>query len=780
MIITFLLSLLCSTGWYYVKFNVNFTELLSSSVNKKVSIFEDRYYSRFNQSGYLSFNVSSKHNILTKEFLLKLWDLEQKLFSASTSYQYSSVSIYTIKDFCIPLLNRTLGTSCYYSSPTLFWDNREQLEHDPDILKTITLFKVGFCQQVIDVDSVFGGLSLTHNKYTFSNSASFIFYTQVSSGDDLKIQILEDLEYTFDRIIEKESVFYSNMTFSYITPSTFKRQVSSSANDMLVNLILCAVAFCLIPIIFVPHLNPNGNFISKLTRKVSIGLLITFNCVLSIFASVGFCTFFGVHVNPVSLQVIPFFIFGISADNAFLLISVYQGIPGTIEEKTRSCLRIVGYSLFCGQLETVLLISLCLIMEMNFLNDLCIDLIVAILFNAVFQLLSLLPFLNILNNTDNSIKDNEKHLEKVKKFLFRVFKLLQQNTMVRRGIVIVFGLLTIIFSIFAVTRSSIDVNLKTVYGNSDILSHIPVFLVLNNLPISEKNQTSLNLLGDESQFRSSLNWVQSLRLWMTFKSDAHIEEPYKSKGLIPPNIFVPYLNSFLDDRKSGGVCMKLNFHQNVSQIIGSVLVNTSGSLHEMYNNFKTAQASLESKDIDGFFFWPLYRFSVSMFDGLEMKYIIITITGNALVSALNFILNYNQKKLIFLSSVSMLSYQLIVIGIMAVSSIPLNPFTITNLIISIGVYIDFNNCVIMCIKYKSLICTSKEDPSSNQTISALVQSNYCLIWSFIGSISGLLFLIFGPIEILRLYFLNVYSIILAACMALNFLLISALILEFGI
>uniref|UniRef100_A0A671PPZ1 NPC1 like intracellular cholesterol transporter 1 n=1 Tax=Sinocyclocheilus anshuiensis TaxID=1608454 RepID=A0A671PPZ1_9TELE len=159
-----------------------------------------------------------------------------------------------------------------------------------------------------------------NEEYTTAEALILTFSLNNYTRTDVKFNVVEEWERKFLKIVQEyQENPNTNFTFAYMAERSLEDEINrTTAEDIPIFMISYAVIFLYI------SRGSWGIFILQVDSKFLVGLggILVVGC--SVMASMGFYACIGVPSSLVILQVVPFLVLAVGADNIFIFVLEYQ------------------------------------------------------------------------------------------------------------------------------------------------------------------------------------------------------------------------------------------------------------------------------------------------------------------------------------------------------------------------------------------------------------------------------------------------------------------------
>uniref|UniRef100_A0A8C9TY93 NPC1 like intracellular cholesterol transporter 1 n=1 Tax=Scleropages formosus TaxID=113540 RepID=A0A8C9TY93_SCLFO len=383
-----------AVGLMYIELTTDPVELWSApdSRARQEKDFHDEYFEPFFRTnqliltapGYpghfydsLLFGMYNFSGIITKDLILQLLELQTRI-QAIEFWSDDLNRTVTLKDICFAPLNPknpSLSDCAVNSLPQYFQNSVENLNAKVNMTKLGVTKEVDwrdhfiYCIKYVSV--TFGPLWLLksmnaspltciHSQdedYTMAEALILTFSLNNYPRDSVKFKLVEKWEQMFlDIVAEYQKNPATNFTFAYMAERSLEDEINrTTAEDIPIFMISYAVIFVYIAV----ALGEYSSFKRILVdSKILVGLggILVVGC--SVLASMGFYAWIGISSSLVILQVVPFLVLAVGADNIFIFVLEYQRDkrrPGETREEHigRVLGRVAPSMLLCSLSESI-------------------------------------------------------------------------------------------------------------------------------------------------------------------------------------------------------------------------------------------------------------------------------------------------------------------------------------------------------------------------------------------------------------------------------------------
>ncbi|KAF4070427.1 hypothetical protein AMELA_G00285310 [Ameiurus melas] len=334
-----------STGLMYIELTTDPVQLWSAPDSRAMreKDFHDQHFAPFfrtNQliltaparKGYvydsLLFGKTNFSGLISKDLIIQLLALQERI-QAIEFWSDDLNKTASLKDVCYAPLNPenpALSDCAVNSLPQYFQNSIDNLN------AKVNMTELGVTKEVDWRDHfiycVKGGVFLTvggYNNEDYTNAEAFIVTFSLNNypRDHPKFKVVQEWESRFLDIVQAYQKDPStNFTFAYMAERSLEDEINrTTIEDIPIFMISYAVIFLYIAV----ALGEYSSFKRILVDSkflVGLGGILVVGC--SVLASMGFYAWIGVQSSLVILQVVPFLVLAVGADNIFILVLEYQ------------------------------------------------------------------------------------------------------------------------------------------------------------------------------------------------------------------------------------------------------------------------------------------------------------------------------------------------------------------------------------------------------------------------------------------------------------------------
>ncbi|KAF7810729.1 NPC intracellular cholesterol transporter 1-like [Senna tora] len=297
-------------------------------------------------------------SIITDENIELLFEIQRKVDGIRVNYSGSLISLH---DICLKPLGQDCATQSilqYYQMDPENYDNYGGVEHAEYCFQHYTSSETCFSafKAPLDPTTALGGFSGNN----FSEASAFIITYPVNNaiadvGDGNGKAIT--WEKAFIKLAKEEllpMVKSSNLTLSFSAEISIEEELKrESTADVITILVSYLLMFAYISVTLgdTPHLST-----FYISSKVLLGLSGIVLVMLSVLGSVGFFSVIGVKSTLIIMEVIPFLVLAVGVDNMCILVHAMkrQSTSLPIEERICNALGEVGPSITLASISEIL------------------------------------------------------------------------------------------------------------------------------------------------------------------------------------------------------------------------------------------------------------------------------------------------------------------------------------------------------------------------------------------------------------------------------------------
>ncbi|XP_048846056.1 NPC1-like intracellular cholesterol transporter 1 [Brienomyrus brachyistius] len=401
LLVSVVLVVVFSLGLMYIKLTTDPVELWSAphSRARKEKDFHDKYFDPFyrtnqliltapNYPGYtydsLLFGQHNFSGIISKDLILQLLELQTRI-QAIEFWSDDLNQTASLKDICFAPLNpnNPSPSDCAVNSLPQYFQNKIQ-----NINAKVNMTELGVTKEVdwrdhfiycvnsplsfkditdlgLSCMADYGGPvfpflavgGYENEEYTAAEALILTFSLNNYARDNVKFKLVQKWEQMFlDIVQEYQRNSSTNFTFAFMAERSLEDEINrTTVEDIPIFMISYAVIFLYIAV----ALGEYSSFKRVLVdSKILVGLggILVVGC--SVLASMGFYAWIGIPSSLVILQVVPFLVLAVGADNIFIFVLEYQRDerrPGERREEQigRVLGRVAPSMLLCSLSESI-------------------------------------------------------------------------------------------------------------------------------------------------------------------------------------------------------------------------------------------------------------------------------------------------------------------------------------------------------------------------------------------------------------------------------------------
>ncbi|KAJ3180007.1 Protein patched 2 [Geranomyces variabilis] len=590
-----------SLGVFRVRLLIDPVALL----NDYTSPVEPQFPAEFKDQGGISFVLqpaASGQNVLNKHFLGSMMKLSSGIMAMPSEYNGQS---FTLGDFCTKGVDSKGRIACLTDDPTAnFWDSLEALNNDPRIERTLSLFHSGICGlSGTASSSTFGGLtyrdgpdkspqiveyaaSLRYSVPMLGTEAGTEKAGAADAWEATAMEFLQNSDSEGKALPDGEAY-----RVYYLTTTSITEELRGSV----IETVWLFIAGILIMLLYLSA--ALGRF-NRVDSSVGFTLFALANSVLGMAAGIGLTSALGVALNPLTLGVLPFLVFGVALDNVFLLSRQFNAAEGDLSYRMRYTYKTIGYALVTTNMEMVLGLFLACIIPMNLIRAMCMMCAATLVVNTAMLLTSVSAAM-ILD--ERRRKENRldlfcwlsaptRHLPSGPRWLDvqlgKIYASLIGGPRIKWGVVYAF------IALLAITPAGIvhivedlqpsllcksnglvagyfDAVARDYKGSSSFTAFVSD---PDQLSVSARaNALQLQAALGESAFTSGepTHWLSPFLTWLRLAS-SHTHELVDNEP--PQDKIEPWVREFLNDTTYGGACLQSMVLWQDDKVIGSKML----------------------------------------------------------------------------------------------------------------------------------------------------------------------------------------------------------------
>ncbi|GMF99424.1 unnamed protein product [[Candida] boidinii] len=438
------ISLVLSSFTYFIQFETNPVNLWVSSSSdafQERTIFEEQFSPFYRtEQIYLSYLNNSK-SILSEYEIIEWWfEVENEILSLSPLRNNETLETVTYDDICF----KPTGDYCILESFTQYYygdisnlpeiDWKENVEHCAETpVDCLPIF-----QQPLKKNLVFGGDEDSPVLDSKAIVVTFLLHNDNNQTSDqiINSKIWESTLKTY--LINLQDIAYSKgLRLTFSTEISLEEELNKSTTTDIKIIVLSYIfmfAYASLALGGSSLLSLIKNGFQKVNNyhdqddrysilreigksliytRFSLGLIGIFIVLLSVFASAGFWSLFGVKSTLIIAEVIPFLILAIGVDNIFLISNELQIFNNSnysnesIHERISKTIGKIGPSILLSSTCEFLCISISSFVSMPAVRNFALYSAVSVLFNSLLQLTC---FVSVLSLDQRRMEDKRLDL----------------------------------------------------------------------------------------------------------------------------------------------------------------------------------------------------------------------------------------------------------------------------------------------------------------------------------------------------------------------------------
>ncbi|CAN9513446.1 unnamed protein product [Ophioblennius macclurei] len=332
----------------------------------------------------LLFGPQNFSGVVAKDLIIELLDLQQRIQNISFRSDYLNRNA-TLQDVCYAPLNPSSPslTDCAVNSIAQYFQNNVTNIDAKDTMTELGVTKevdwrdhliycLGSPLSFKDITTlglscmadygapVFSFLAVggyENDAYTNAEALILTFSLNNYARDNPKFKVALQWETEFLRVVQEyQNNSQANFTFAYMAERSLEDEINrTTEEDIPIFMISYAVIFVYIAVALGDYTSFSRILVDS---KILVGLggILVVGC--SVLASMGFYSWIGIPSSLVILQVVPFLVLAVGADNIFIFVLEYQrDVRRTGEKREEQIGRVLGNvapsMLLCSLSESV-------------------------------------------------------------------------------------------------------------------------------------------------------------------------------------------------------------------------------------------------------------------------------------------------------------------------------------------------------------------------------------------------------------------------------------------
>lgn len=286
-----------------------------------------------------------------------------------------------LSDICF----KPTGDACVVQSVTGYWQG-DVSKLDPNTWKSDLQSCINepvSCRpdfgQPLNPDIILGGRDV--NASWLDSKALISTFVVANSLNETQVNKAKEWEAVLRDYLQ--TVEKSDYRVSYSTEISLQGELNKSTNTDIKIIVISYVVMFLYASFALGRLRPHPLVDSRFT----LGLFGIAIVLMSVSASVGLFSFFGVKVTLIIAEVIPFFVLAVGVDNIFILVHEFdRHVHGTIEDRIARTLGKMGPSIILSATCETIAFALGVIVDMPAVRNFAIYAAGAIVIDALLQM----------------------------------------------------------------------------------------------------------------------------------------------------------------------------------------------------------------------------------------------------------------------------------------------------------------------------------------------------------------------------------------------------------
>ena len=508
-------------------------------------LFYDKNFGEIYNTNKIILKFEKEKNILKKEYIKILWELQDKIENSGIIFSYKN---WTIKDFCYKPMKEK---GCLIKSPYNLWKaNKTLFENDNNIKTTVKCLKdvqnnnLMPCFSEIDLpvqlNSIFGQLECenkSNDEILCNKTAKSLIINYYFNNDHFVNKVFKIWE---KNVFQKEIINFNNnqtiknlgLKFYYISENSVIDEYEINYKK---NLIFVIIIFILLFLFNIFILSENFKFFRILTSFACVYVI----CLTFLF-TYALISIFNIKQNFFFVGFIFILELTISLNNMLIIINNKEKIYFkysniifnlTIEEIIGKIFEEIGPSFLISFLTQFILFLFGCFSNILLIKNFCLSASFVVLFNYILQMTLFIAFMSLeekrflKKRKELKLKNlEEKHClsnKWIQEKLSNDFFYFILNEIIQLVFIILYLILTI-YSFISLKDISLGLNQQILFSeNENVYNFLkikqnqtnePSFLVLNNINYS--NDYNIDLINKITDHLSHLKTVKnSIYFW---------------------------------------------------------------------------------------------------------------------------------------------------------------------------------------------------------------------------------------------------------------------------
>eukprot|EP00818_Percolomonas_sp_WS_P000778 CAMPEP_0117439868 /NCGR_PEP_ID=MMETSP0759-20121206/2783_1 /TAXON_ID=63605 /ORGANISM="Percolomonas cosmopolitus, Strain WS" /LENGTH=897 /DNA_ID=CAMNT_0005231589 /DNA_START=13 /DNA_END=2701 /DNA_ORIENTATION=- len=746
LLFCFIFTILASTGLYFIYFETNPQKLWVPESDQTViqkKEFESHFGGFFRIEQFVITDIDPKQdNVLSPKLIGIIQDIQDEIRDITVTYKNSHGQLlkYTWYDFCFRPIPKK---GCMLQSLTEYYQNNgTRIEHLPDlrhiwdcIAGTKSLSEE--CRSSIGVPmydkTVLGKTKILYDTEQIQAKAAFTTYLLNNEPETNIGAKLWELEYV--QILKRAQQKYKD---EYRISFSAERSVEDAlSSDMTRD----------VPIIFASYLfmflyvAASLGQLHPIRSRIFLGFAGIVIVIQSVLISGGLCSFIGVNATLIISEVIPFLILAIGVDNMFIMANALDNTDEKlpVPERVGLMLSQVGTSMMLASLSEFLAFLLGSLTKMPAVQAFCVFAAVAILVNFLLQITA---FAALLSIDARRVNDHRLELEPWIKLPALRGKGLSISDLVRTGMerfyaplitipwvaigIVVFFVLLTALSLVAVFVKGLKMGLDQVNAlpkDNYLIDYFqdqrafldlgpPVYFVTRgnkDIAQEENQQAFLDLFNKITRTeyidqQSAASWMNDFHQWITNPECQNLNKQWYDPGHLPAEHFTHWLSEFVNAdccvlapticgfRYKGDI----KFNKNHTDIEATRIMAQTTTLTTQDDFIRSMTAAYFTTDhwenvtqphLDSFPY-SVYYVYFAQYMYLPSVAALNGIIASAAVALVTLLLMASPSSSIFVM-LAIFMIDIDILGVMALAGIYVNALSVVNLIMGIGISVEF-------------------------------------------------------------------------------------------